>query len=180
MKKMILKWLGLENLILDAEFAKQKHDALYNMVVVLYDENKKLSRKISSMDVGVEVDYNELANAISYADLAYDLDYNELSENLDMSDLSISLDYEALAEHIDYKSLSNGIIDEVDMDDLADTVSEKIADRDGMHQLISEEIENQGGVGINTDAVESMIDTKIQQFADSLEVVVSAELNINK
>ena len=70
--------------------------------------------------------------------------------------------------------------DALDMDILAQTVSEKIADRDGMHQLISEEIENQGVGNISTDAVQSMIDSAIQQFADSLEVMVSAKLNINK
>ena len=65
------------------------------------------------------------------------------------------------------------------MNDFARVVAEKIADRDGMQELVSEEVENQG-VGISTDAVQSMIDTAIQQFADSLEVMVSAKLNINK
>jgi PHP family Zn ribbon phosphoesterase len=65
------------------------------------------------------------------------------------------------------------------MNEFSRLVADKIADRDGMVELVSEEVENQG-VGISTDAVQSMIDTAIQQFADSLEVMVSAKLNINK
>ena len=66
------------------------------------------------------------------------------------------------------------------MNEFARIVADKIADRDGMQQLVSEEVENQGVNNISTDAVQSMIDTAIQRFADSLEVMVSAKLNINK
>ena len=42
------------------------------------------------------------------------------------------------------------------------------------------QLDNTQTTAVNTDVVESMIDTKIQQFADSLEIEVSAKLNINK
>ena len=68
------------------------------------------------------------------------------------------------------------------MNEFASIVADKIADRDGMQQLVSEEVENQGVNAISTaDAVQSMIDTScLSSFADSLEVMVSAKLDINK
>ena len=122
----------------------------------------------------------DLTDNLDSSDIASCIDIQELARCIDKEDLASEFNLERVAEYIDYGALQQQMTDALDIDILAQTVSEKIADRDGMHQLISEEIENQGVDTISTDAVQSMIDTAIQQFADSLEVMVSAKLNINK
>jgi hypothetical protein len=171
MKKAIQKFLGIDNLINDAM-------TLTEQIKDLERENAKLRGHISNLTI--DIDYDSLAYCIDYSELGCNLDNYDVAVNIPLDDLAMCLDYTEVGGNIDYDTLQQHLTDAINIDILAETVSEKIADRDGMHQLISEEIENQGGSGISQDAVESMIHNAIQQFADSLEVMVSAKLNINK
>lgn len=195
MKNAIIKFLGLDKIQSEVEILRNDN---FNLRKLLQDNNQDIGKLRSALSILEDTDWNEIAkDNFSYEDLACSVDMYDLVENLDTSDIAYHIDKddlaryidlsdvaayfdsESIAEHLDYSALQEQITDALDIDILAQTVSEKIADRDGMHQLISEEIENQGG-GVSTDAVESMIHTAIQQFADSLEVMVSAKLNINK
>jgi len=187
-KNAILKWLGLDYVV--NKLDNVSHD-LYNKDwsndITPCIDYRELSREldygsipISIREVANEFDTDDIASEVDHYSIASEIDMYDLASHIDMSDLAYSIDTESVAEQIDYEKLQEQLTDALDMDILAQTVSEKIADRDGMHQLISEEIENQGVGTISTDAVQSMIDTAIQQFADSLEVMVSAKLNINK
>jgi len=189
MKNLINKFLGVD--ILQEENLKLRS--------LLMDANKTINKVKEAVSILEDTDwnevardnfdYNDLANAIDMydlaenietSDIAYNIDMNDLACHISTSDIASDLDIQDIVENIDYSAIQEHMTDALDMDILAQTVSEKIADRDGMHQLISEEIENQGGGNVSTDAIQSMIDTAIQQFADSLEVMVSAKLNINK
>ncbi len=173
MKNVIAKFLGLDKI-------QQENANLQSQVARL---EKRLSQydETDFTEIAKEtMNYYDIASSVDMYDLAGHIDASDIAYNLDTDDVARCLDYESLSEHIDYRALQEQMTDALDMDILAQTVSEKIADRDGMHQLISEEIENQGAGNISTDAVQSMIDSAIQQFADSLEVMVSAKLNINK
>lgn len=197
MKNAIAKFLGLDKI-------QTETTNLFNEVVSLRDrakslelDNAKLRNALSILedtdwdsiardsidysDLAGSIDMYDLVNYLDMSDIASYIETSDLAGYIDASDVASYIDTESVAEQIDYNALQDQLTDALDVDLLAQTVSEKIADRDGMHQLISEEIENQGiGNGISQDAVESMIHTAIQQFADSLEVMVSAKLNINK
>ena len=189
MKNAINKFLGVD--ILQEENLKLRS--------LLTDANKTINKvkQVVSLIEDTDwnevardnFDYNELASSIDMYDLCENIETSDIAYNIDMNDLACHVSTEDIAndlnmddiiENIDYGKLQESMTDALDIDILAQTVSEKIADRDGMHQLISEEVENQGVGNISTDAVQSMIDSAIQQFADSLEVMVSAKLNINK
>ena len=184
MKNVIIKFLGLdkiqqENANLQSQVAKlQQRLDVYDKT----DFNAIAKDVMDYEDIAQSVDMYDLAGNVDTSDVAYHIDMSDLAEYVDHESLAenMDVDHYSLAEHIDYGKLQEQMTDALDMDILAQTVSEKIADRDGMHQLISEEIENQNVGTISTDAVQSMIDTAIQQFADGLEVMVSAKLNINK
>jgi hypothetical protein len=177
MKNAIAKFLGLDKVQKEATELFQEVQSLRNRMHEVETENVRLR---GLCDQTINIDYSELGCEIDYSSLSYEVDSYDVACNIEMYDLAQHLDYQQVAESIDYTEFQNHMTDALDMDILAQTVSEKIADRDGMHQMISEEIENQGVGNISTDAVQSMIDTTIQQFADSLEVMVSAKLNINK
>jgi hypothetical protein len=196
MKNAIIKFLGLDKIQAEVEILRNDN---FNLRKLLQDNNQDIGKlratisiiedtdwdavardNISYDDLACSIDIYDLANNMDTSDVAYHIDKDDLARYIDLSDVASYFDTESIAEHIDYERLQEQLTDALDMDILAQTVSEKIADRDGMHQLISEEIENQGVGNISTDAVQSMIDTAIQQFADSLEVMVSAKLNINK
>ena len=182
MKNVITKFLGLdkiqqENANLQSQVAKlqQRLD--------VYDKTdfQTIAQDVLDYDaLAQSVDVYDLASNVDTSDVAYHIEHSDVARYIDHSEIASEFDLESLVEHIDYGNLQEQMTDALDIDILAQTVSEKIADRDGMHQLISEEIENQGVGNISTDAVQSMIDSAIQQFADSLEVMVSAKLNINK
>lgn len=182
MKNAIIKFLGLdkiqqENANLQSQVAKlqQRLD--------VYDKTdfQTIAQDVLDYDaLAQSVDVYDLASNVDTSDVAYHIEHSDVARYIDHSEIASEFDLESLVEHIDYGNLQEQMTDALDIDILAQTVSEKIADRDGMHQLISEEIENQGVGNISTDAVQSMIDSAIQQFADSLEVMVSAKLNINK
>ena len=179
MKKFIIKFLGLDKIQTQLEYVTVKHNQLQKE---FNDTNWQDIAKdsISTRDIAEQVDMYDLTDNLDSSDIASCIDIQELARCIDKEDLASEFNLERVAEYIDYGALQQQMTDALDIDILAQTVSEKIADRDGMHQLISEEIENQGVDTISTDAVQSMIDTAIQQFADSLEVMVSAKLNINK
>jgi len=180
MKKFIIKFLGLDKIQQELEYVKA-HSHRLEQEIVNVDWTSEASNGIDYDTLAGYFDLDDIAGCFNVRELSKHLDMYELSEYVSADDIARELDISELAEHIDYSNLQEYLNDVIDIDTLAQTVSEKIADRDGMHQLISEEIENQGiGNGISQDAVESMIHTAIQQFADSLEVMVSAKLNINK
>lgn len=173
MKNVIAKFLGLDKI--------QQENANLQSQVARLEKRLSLYDETDFTEIAKEtMNYYDIASSVDMYDLAGHIDASDIAYNLDTDDVARCLDYESLSEHIDYRAFQEQMTDALDMDILAQTVSEKIADRDGMHQLISEEIENQGVGNISTDAVQSMIDSAIQQFADSLEVMVSAKLNINK
>jgi hypothetical protein len=179
MKNLIIKFLGLDKIQTQLEYVSVKHNQLQKE---FNDTNWQdiAKESISARNIAEEVDMYELTDNLDSSDIASCVDVQELARYIDMEDLARELDINEVCENIDYGALQDKFTDSIDMDSLAQSVSEKIADRDGMHQLISEEIENQDVGAISTDAVQSMIDTAIQQFADSLEVMVSAKLNYDK
>ena len=191
-KSAILKWLGLDYVV----------NKLDNVSEDLYNKDwsedispcidyRELSREldygsipISARDIANEFDTDDIAREVNHYSIASEIDMYELPSDIDISDLAYAIDKDDLASSMDMEdeiAKSLEVYFEGDnMNEFARIVADKIADRDGMQQLVSEEVENQGVNGISTDAVQSMIDTAIQQFADSLEVMVSAKLNINK
>lgn len=175
MKNAIIKFLGLDKIQAEVVTLQKRLD--------VYDKTdfQTIAQDVLDYDaLAQSVDVYDLASNVDTSDVAYHIEHSDVARYIDHSEIASEFDLESLVEHIDYGNLQEQMTDALDMDILAQTVSEKIADRDGMHQLISEEIENQGVGNISTDAVQSMIDSAIQQFADSLEVMVSAKLNINK
>lgn len=187
-KSAILKWLGLDYVV----------NKLDNVSTDLYNRDwgaeinyREIEREmdygrfdISSNDIAQEFDTEDIAGELNYYSIASEIDMYDLASNVDVGDIAYAIDKDDLASSMDMddeitKSLESYFEGE-NMNEFARIVADKIADRDGMQQLVSEEIENQGVGTISTDAVQSMIDTAIQQFADSLEVMVSAKLNINK
>lgn len=179
MKKFIIKFLGLDKIQTQLDNVTFRHNELQKE---FNDTNWQdiAKESISIGDIAEQVDMYDLVDNLDSSDIASCIDVEDLAKYIDKEDLARELDIEEISGNIDYGALQDKFTDAIDMDALAEAVSEKIADRDGMHQLISEEIENQGVGTISTDAVESMIHTAIQQFADSLEVMVSAKLNYDK
>lgn len=168
MKNLIIKFLGIDT---------------------IQEENKKLKVELSRLRYEVETtDWNEIArDSFSYDELAENIDLYDLVEHMDVSDIAYNIDLSELASNIDTSTIAGEIdmedvIDQTDIniDTIAEQVAERIAEREGLQHLISEDTDRQDNTGVTTDAVDSMIHTAIQQFADSIEVMVSAKLNINK
>ena len=191
-KSAILKWLGLDYVINKLDnvsedlYNKDWSEDISSCIDYRELEHRMEYHKIgiTANDIAKEFDADDIAREIDYSSLAYELDYYDLASNVDVGDIAYAIDKDDLASSMDMddeitKSLESYFEGE-NMNEFARIVADKIADRDGMQQLVSEEVENQGVGAISTDAVQSMIDTAIQQFADSLEVMVSAKLNINK
>ena len=191
-KSAILKWLGLDYVINKLDnvsedlYHKDWTENIQSCIDYRELEHRMEYHKIgiTAGDVAEEFDTDDIAREIDYTSLAYSLDYYDLASNVDVGDIAYAVDKDDLASSMDMddeiaKSLE-AYFEGDNMNEFARIVADKIADRDGMQQLVSEEVENQGVNNISTDAVQSMIDTAIQQFADSLEVMVSAKLNINK
>jgi hypothetical protein len=171
MKNVISKFLGLDKI-------QTESTNLFNEVVTMRDRIKSLeleNHKLLNKQVILQeelrsTDWNEVAReSISIEDLALSIDMYDLTCYISTADIAGELDIDDIVEAAD-----------LNIDTIAEQVAERIADREGLQHLISEEIDNQGVSGVTTDAVESMIHTAIQQFADSLEVMVSAKLNYNK
>lgn len=189
MKNVISKFLGLDKI-------QTESTNLFNEVVTLRDRIKSLeleNHKLLNKQVVLQeelrsTDWNEVAReSIRLDDLALSIDMYDLASNIDTSDIAYNIDMNDLACYISTADIAGELdIDDIveaadlNIDTIAEQVAERIGDREGLQHLISEEIDNQGVSSVTTDAVESMIHTAIQQFADSLEVMVSAKLNINK
>ena len=189
MKNAIAKFLGLDKI-------QTETTNLFNEVVSLRDrakalelENHKLINKQVSLQEELRgTDWDEVArDNFSYENLADAIDMYELAENIESSDIAYNIDMNELACHIDTSDIAGELdIDEImeraniNIDTIAEQVAERIADREGLQHLVSEEVDAQGTSGVTTDAVESMIHAAIQQFGDSLEVMVSAKLNYEK
>jgi hypothetical protein len=203
MKQFIIKFLGLDkiqndNANLQSEVAKlQQRLNVYDetsfteiaketmnyyeiaSAIDYYD----LVNHISISDVACEIDTDDLARCIDHCAVAGELDLYDVAENIDVGELARHIDKDDIASALDLDDTIAEVLDRhfdgEKMNEFASIVAEKIADRDGMQELVSEEVDNQVN-SISADAIQSMIDTAIQQFADSLEVMVSAKLNINK
>lgn len=181
MKNSIIKFLGLDKIQEELQ-SVQRENA--NLRSLLQNANDKYNSLYSDFH---NVDWDEIArDNISISDIADNIDLYDLVDYIETSDIASHIDTEDVARSIDYDELSDNISIErvmeyadINIDTLAEQVAERIADRDGMQQLVSEEVENHAST-ISTDAVESMIHSAIQQFADSLEVMVSAKLNYEK
>lgn len=194
MKQFIIKFLGLDKI-------QQENTYLINKVDNLSDDlyHRDWSSSINYRELERELDYGkfnidaeDIADEFSTDDIAREIDHCAVAGELDLYDVAENIDVGELARYIDKDDIASALdlddtISEVldrhfdgeKMNEFASIVAEKIADRDGMQELVSEEVDNQVN-SISADAIQSMIDTAIQQFADSLEVMVSAKLNINK
>ena len=178
MKNAINKFLGVD--ILQEENLKLRS--------LLMDANKTINKVKQSVSILEDTDWNEVArDNFDYSELAEAIDLYDLAENIENSDIAYNIDMNDLACHISTADVASELdMDEViegcgiNINSLAEQVAERIADREGMQHLVSEELDAQGVNGVTTDAVESMIHVAIQQFADSLEVMVSAKLNYDK
>lgn len=198
MKNVIIKFLGLDKIQQENAYLINKVDNLSND---LYNKDwsediescinyRDLEREleyhkfgITGSDIADEFDTDDIAREVDHCAIAGELDLYDVAENIDMGELARYIDKDDIASAIDLDDTISEVLDRhfdgEKMNEFASIVAEKIADRDGMHQLVSEEVDNQVN-SISADAIQSMIDTAIQQFADSLEVMVSAKLNINK
>jgi replicative DNA helicase len=194
MKNVIIKFLGLDKIQQENAYLINKVDNLSND---LYHRDwsssinyRELEREIDygkfnidAEDIADEFSTDDIAREIDHCAVAGELDLYDVSSNIDMGELARYIDKDDIASAIDLDDTISEVLDRhfdgEKMNEFASIVAEKIADRDGMHQLVSEEVDNQVN-SISADAIQSMIDTAIQQFADSLEVMVSAKLNINK
>jgi hypothetical protein len=186
-RSAIINWLNLDYLFLKVDNLSTD---LYNKDWGAEINYREIEREmdygrldISASDIAEEFDTDDIASELDYYSIACELDTYDIASNIDTSDIAENIDKEDLASCVDWDDLIadslNRYFEGDRMNEFSRLVADKIADRDGMVELVSEEVENQS-VGISTDAVQSMIDTAIQQFADSLEVMVSAKLNINK
>lgn len=190
-KTAIINWLGLDYTI---EMIHLKTDSLsedlYSKDWSEHINYRKLETEmdygrfdISASDVANEFGADDIAYEISSYGIACELDSHDIASNIEPSDIAYAIDKDELASCVDWDDLIAESLQRYfegdKMNEFAHIVAEKIADRDGMQELVSEEVDNQVS-SISTDAVQAMIDTAIQQFADSLEVMVSAKLNINK
>ena len=194
MKQFIIKFLGLDKI-------QQENAYLINKVDNLSDDlyHRDWSSSINYRELERELDYGkfnidaeDIADEFSTDDIAREIDHCAVAGELDLYDVAENIDVGELARYIDKDDIASALdlddtiaevldrhFDGEKMNEFASIVAEKIADRDGMQELVSEEVDNQVN-SISADAIQSMIDTAIQQFADSLEVMVSAKLNINK
>lgn len=186
-KTAITNWLGLDYVINKLDNVS---DDLYHRDWSSSINYRELEREmdygrfnINSEDIADEFSASDIACELDYYSIACELDSYDIASNLEASDIAYAIDKEELASCVDWDDLIAESLQRYfegeKMNEFAHIVAEKIADRDGMQELVSEEVDNQVS-SISTDAVQAMIDTAIQQFADSLEVMVSAKLNINK
>ena len=191
MKQFITKFLGLDKIQNDLQkLSNDLHHKDWSQDIESCINYRDLERNldydrfgIDSEDVADHFDVDDIARYIDHCTVANELDVYDVSSNIDFGELARHIDKDDVAACIDLDdNIANSLMRYFEgekMNDFANIVAEKIADRDGMQELVSEEVDNQVN-SISTDAVLSMIDTAIQQFADSLEVMVSAKLNINK
>lgn len=192
-KQAIIKWLGLDYVFnkLDSVSEDLYHRDWSSSIN--YNELEKELRydriDVSSSDVASEFDAEDIAGELSYYHIACELDAYEIASNIDASDIAYNIDKEELAAAVDLDDLiaesMNRYFKGEKMNEFANIVAEKIADRDGMVELVGEEVSNQG---VTMDEVKAMvldfvgdpIEHRIREAILNTEVMVSAKLNINK
>jgi hypothetical protein len=191
MKQFIIKFLGLDKIQNDLnKLSNDLHNKDWSDEISSCIDYRELEHRmeyhklgINAGDIAEEFDTDDIAREVDYCAIASYIDIYDLASQIELDEVARNIDDNDIAACIDLDdNIANSLMRYFEgekMSDFANIVAEKIADRDGMQQLVSEEVDNQVS-NISTDAVQSMIDTAIQQFADSLEVMVSAKLNINK
>ena len=191
MKQFIIKFLGLDKIQNDLDkLSNDLHHKDWSQDIESCINYRDLERElnydrfgITSSDIADEFSTDDIAREIDHCAVAGELDLYDVAENIDAGELARYIDKDDIASALDLDDTIAEVLDRhfdgEKMNEFASIVAERIADRDGMQELVSEEVDNQVS-NISTDAVQSMIDTAIQQFADSLEIMVSAKLNINK
>lgn len=182
MKKAIQKFLGLDKLQTSTQDSLKEIHAMRERIKNLEIEKAQMYGQLSGVmsdidtkDWGQDIDYTslacevdlgELVDYLSNADIAEYIEVVEVANYIEPSEVAEYIDPSDVAEHISMDDLLEHA--NIDISILSEQVAERIADRDGMHELVNEEMDNRG-VGITQDAVQSMIHTAIQQFADTLE-----------
>jgi hypothetical protein len=182
MKKFIIKFLGLDKIQQELESVKNHSHKLEQQLIDIdwTDEASRgidydtLSGYIDENDVANCFDTNDIASRINASDIAYEIDTRELAEGIadeiNYSDIADNISEQHIADCLDMDDAIINIINELDWEII---LGDRLAET-------SSDAEEDTSRNISMDAVESMIDAKVQQFADSLEVMVSAKLNINK
>ena len=190
-KQVIIKWLGLDYVVNKLDSVSED---LYHRdwgSAINYNELEKELRydrlDINSSDVANEFDAEDIAGELSYYSIACELDTYDIASNIDASDIAYSIDKEELAAAVDWDDLIAGSLNRYfegeKMNEFAHIVAEKIADRDGMVELVGEEVSNQG---VTMDEVKAMvldfvgdpIEHRIREAILNTEVMVSAKLNV--
>lgn len=190
-KQVIIKWLGLDYVVnkLDSVSEDLYHRDWSSSIN--YNELERELRydriNISASDVAEEFDTDDIARELDYSSIAYELDSYEIASNIDTSDIAYNIDKEDLAAAVDWDDLIaeslNRYFEGEKMNEFAHIVAEKIADRDGMVELVGEEVSNQG---VTMDEVKAMvldfvgdpIEHRIREAILNTEVMVSAKLNV--
>lgn len=190
-KQVIINWLGLDYVVNKLDNVSED---LYNRdwsSAINYSELERELRydriNISASDVAEEFDTDDIARELDYSSIAYELDSYEIASNIDASDIAYNIDKEELAAAVDWDDLIaeslNRYFEGEKMNEFAHIVAEKIADRDGMVELVGEEVANQG---VTMDEVKAMvldfvgdpIEHRIREAILNTEVMVSAKLNV--
>ena len=187
MKQLIIKFLGLDKIQQELESVKAQSYKLEQQLIDVdwTDEASRgidydtLSGYIDEGDGANCFDANDIASRIDVSDIAYEIDTRELAQGiadeLSYSDIADNISEQHIADCLDMDEPITNIINELDWETILSNIN--VGDRLAETTSDTEEDTTRN---ISMDAVESMIDAKVQQFADSLEVMVSAKLNINK
>lgn len=192
MKKMIMKFLGLDKIQQENEYMMNKID---NMSTDLYDRDWQeiAGDAIDYFKLSSNIDNDDLAESLDYGAIARDLDLDSLSDYIDAGDVAELVDIHDIARNIDADDVASCfsaddiaecfVLEEIlhgsniNIDNLAEQVAERVTEL--WSDIGTDDSPNTPGSGVTTDAVESMIHLAIQQFSDSLEVEVNAKLNYN-
>ena len=192
-KQAIIKWLGLDYVVNKLDSVSED---LYNKDWGAEINYREIEREmdygrfgISASDIAEEFDTEDIASELDYYSIACELDTYDIASNIEASDIAYAIDKDELASCVDWDDL---IADSLQryfegdrMNEFSHIVAEKIADRDGMVELVGEEVANQG---VTMDEVKAMvldfvgdpIEHRIREAILNTEVMVSAKLNINK
>jgi hypothetical protein len=139
-----------------------------------YIDAESVAHYVDAESVAEHIDSNDLSRYIEPYEVAKELDINDVMRGIDVREIAELINMDSLIEHAN-----------INIDTLAEQVAQRIADRDGMVELVSEEVSNQG---VTMDEVKAMvldfvgdpIEHRIREAILNTEVMVSAKLNINK
>ena len=183
MKNVIKRLLGIDLLENNVLTMKRENLKLRDLLSMSNETQNNIQAAVNDL---AEMDWNEIArDEFNYSDLAEAIDLEGLVDNIDTSDIAYNVDIQDLASYIDTQSVADEFDleevlekSEINIDNIAEQVVERIKEREGLqHMLVDNVSDMSTEPGVNTDSVQSMIDNAIQQFADSLEVMVSAKIN---